>query len=90
MEIKDYQEEISLELFYKIVELSREALLVYGEAELSEYILGIAGDYKSKTFEFTRRVIKTQLAEYMKTVEAQMEQQETEEEKDIFKKLPVN
>lgn len=90
MEIKDYQDEPNTLLFYKIVELSKESLLEFGESELSEFLLGVAQDYKSKNFEFTRKLVKAKLDEYTKLMESKEELDNNQNLQELFSTLKVN
>ncbi len=89
-EIKEFQEETSLELTDKLYNLGKEAILDFGEKSLGEFLITLALQYKTKLYELNVRRQKLEMLQYLEALKAASEGQgeETEEDlKEVFAQL---
>ena len=94
IEIKDYQEATSFDLFMEILELGKSALSTYGERELANFIFDLAWHYKTRLFEITQRTQRLALLKALQesTITNSEEAEDIPEEdlQDAFKNKKVH
>lgn len=81
-ELKDFQEVPSFELFDKVYQLGRNAIVEYGEEEFGNFLISLAFHYRTRLFEIQTRQQKILLAKILENIKPEDRTSESVEIKD--------